>query len=63
MRPKANLLLRKGLFNMMTARLRRVVNHTLRLLNQFDREHLNEENNKVLDALFDYFENEKIMEE
>ena len=43
----------------MTARLRRVINHTLRLLNQFDREHLNKENNDVLNALFDYLENEK----
>ena len=43
---------------MKTARLRRVINHTLRLLNQFDREHMNEANNEVLDALFDYFENE-----
>jgi len=43
----------------MTARLRRVINHILRLLNQFDREHLNKENNEVLDALFNYLENEK----
>ena len=44
---------------MMTARLRRVINHTLRLLNQFDREHLNKENNEILNSLFDYFNNEK----
>ena len=43
----------------MTARLRRVINHTLRLLNQFDREHMNEANNEVLDALFEYFNDEK----
>ena len=48
---------------MTTCRERRIIYRTLRLLNQFDREHLSKENDEVLDSLYEYLESEKEYED
>lgn len=48
---------------MITAQTRRIINHTLRSLYQIDKEHLNDENKKIINHLIDYLQGEKAEDE